>query len=338
MIRFQKNFSLKDYNTFGIDVRARYFFEFTELNDLTRFLTLQENRENEPVLILGGGSNLLFLNDFPGTVFHVNIPGIRLVNEDRNQVWIEAGAGVEWDELVEYSVFYGWGGIENLSLIPGKVGAAPVQNIGAYGVEVKDVIETVNGFDLKTMEDYSIPAHDCRFAYRDSIFKHELKNRFIVTGVVLRLEKFPEYKLGYGDLKRETERMGAVNVRTIRKAVIHIRESKLPDPKVNGNAGSFFKNPVVDAGLAEQLKSRFGTIPVYPSTDGKIKLAAGWLIEQCGWKGFRDGDAGVHEKQALVLVNYGNASGLQLFDLSEKIKRSVSEKFGVELEREVNVV
>ncbi|HAZ04327.1 MAG: UDP-N-acetylenolpyruvoylglucosamine reductase [Bacteroidetes bacterium GWF2_42_66] len=338
MIRFQKNFSLKSYNTFGIDACAKYFFEFTELNDLTEFLSLDTSPEDEPVLIMGGGSNLLFLNDFDGMIFHVNIPGIKLIDESRNQVWIEAGAGVNWDELVEYSVFYRWGGMENLSLIPGKVGAAPVQNIGAYGVEAKDLIETVNGFDLKTMSEYSISAHDCRFAYRDSIFKHELKNRFLVTSVVFRLEKFPEYKLDYGDLKNETEKLGAVNVRNIRRAVVGIRESKLPDPKVNGNAGSFFKNPVVDVALAEKLKSEFGTIPVYPSADGKVKLAAGWLIDRCGWKGFRDGDAGVHEKQALVLVNYGNATGRQIFDLSEKIKQSVLNKFGVELEREVNVI
>ena len=251
MIRFQKNFSLKSYNTFGIDACAKYFFEFTELNDLTEFLSLDTSPEDEPVLIMGGGSNLLFLNDFDGMIFHVNIPGIKLIDESRNQVWIEAGAGVNWDELVEYSVFYRWGGMENLSLIPGKVGAAPVQNIGAYGVEAKDLIETVNGFDLKTMSEYSISAHDCRFAYRDSIFKHELKNRFLVTSVVFRLEKFPEYKLDYGDLKNETEKLGAVNVRNIRRAVVGIRESKLPDPKVNGNAGSFFKNPVVDVALAE---------------------------------------------------------------------------------------
>ncbi len=338
MIHFQKNFSLKNYNTFGIEARAKYFFEFTELNDLTDFLSLDTTWEDEPVLMIGSGSNLLFLSDFDGIVLFCDIPGIKLIDESRNQVWIEAGAGVNWDELVEYSVFYGWGGMENLSLIPGKVGAVPVQNIGAYGVEAKDLIEMVNGFDLKTMTDYSIPVHDCQFAYRDSIFKHELKNRFLVTSVIFRLEKFPEYKLDYGDLKNETEKLGAVNVRNIRKAVVGVRESKLPDPKVNGNAGSFFKNPVVDAALSEKLKSEFGNIPVYPSADGKVKLAAGWLIDQCGWKGFRDGDAGVHEKQALVLVNYGNATGRQIFELSEKIKQSALDKFGVELEREVNVI
>ncbi len=338
MVRFQKDFSLKDYNTFGIDAHASYFFEFTELNDLVDFLKQDTILGNNPVLIMGGGSNLLFLNDYKGMVFQANIPGIKLINEDSNHVWLEAGAGVDWDELVEYSVFYGWGGMENLSLIPGKVGATPVQNIGAYGVEVKDLIETVNGFDLKTMTEYSIPGHDCRFAYRDSIFKHELKNRFVVTSVVFRLEKFPVYKLEYGNLKSEVEKRGRVNVRNIREALIDIRQSKLPDLKVTGNAGSFFKNPVVENQQAERLKMQFKSIPAYPASEGKIKLAAGWLIDQCGWKGWREGDAGVHEKQALVLVNYGNATGRQIFGLSEKIKQSVLEKFGVELEREVNVI
>ena len=338
MIRFKKNFSLKNHNTFGIEAHAKSFFEFTELNDLTDFLNMEPNWENEPVLILGGGSNLLFLNDYQGLVIHANVPGIKKVNEDQNQVWLEAGAGVNWDELVEYSVFYGWGGMENLSLIPGKVGATAVQNIGAYGVEVQNLIETVNGFDLKNMSEYSISAHDCQFAYRDSIFKQKLKNRFIVTSVVFKLDKFPEYNLGYGDLKKEAEKFGSINVRNIRKAVIGIRESKLPEPKILGNAGSFFKNPVVGNDTAGQLKLKYDHLPVYASTDGKSKLAAGWLIDQCGWKGYRDGDAGVHEKQALVLVNYGNATGRQIFGLSEKIKQSVFEKFGVELEREVNVI
>ncbi len=338
MVRLLKNFSLKSHTTFGIDARAGFFFEFTDLEDLTGFMNLDGEWKDSPVLILGGGSNLLFLNNFDGLVLHPNIPGIKIINEDNSHVWVEAGAGVNWDDLVGHAVFRGWGGMENLSLIPGKVGAAPVQNIGAYGVEAKDLIETVNGFDLKTMSDYSIPAHDCGFAYRDSIFKQKLKNRFVVTSVVFRLHKFPEYKLGYGDLKTETEKHGKVSVQNIRKAVIAIRESKLPDPKTTGNAGSFFKNPVIGLEAFENLKLKFGAFPHYPSGDGQIKLAAGWLIDQCGWKGYCDGDAGVHRQQALVLVNYGNATGREIFDLSEKIKQSVLEKFGVELEREVNII
>jgi len=338
MVRFQKKFRLKNYNTFGIDACAKFYFEFTEINDLTEFLNTNTFLKDEQILILGGGSNMLFLNDFDGLVLHANIPGIKLIGEDRNHVLLEAGAGVNWDELVDYAVFYGWGGIENLSLIPGKTGAVPVQNIGAYGVEAQSVVETVNGFDLKTMDEYSVSAADCSFAYRDSIFKQKLKNRFVVTSVVFRLNKFPEYRLDYGDLKNETEKLGAVNVKNIRKAVIAIRESKLPDPKITGNAGSFFKNPVVDNQVAEELKTRYSKLPVFSTPDGRSKLAAGWMIEQCGWKGFRDGDAGVHEKQALVLVNYGNATGRQIFSLSEKIRQSVFEKFGVELEREVNII
>lgn len=338
MIRFQENFSLKDYNTFGVDAKANYFFEFTEPEDLITFFNANNDWAEGNILILGGGSNLLFVQDFDGLVIHANVPGIKVVNEDRNNVWIEAGAGVTWDELIEYSVHFGWGGLENLSLIPGKVGAAPVQNIGAYGVEACDYISTVNGFDLKTMSEYTIAKNDCVFGYRDSIFKHQLKNRFIITSVVFRLDKFPDFKLNYGDLETEVEKLGGATLKNIRKAVIAIRESKLPDTKILGNAGSFFKNPVVDVATAEELKTKYANIPVYPASEGKTKLAAGWLIDQCGWKGFKDGDTGVHEKQALVIVNYGNASGQQIFNLSEKVKQSVFKKFKVELEREVKVV
>lgn len=291
-----------------------------------------------PILILGEGSNMLFVDNFPGLIINPNIPGINLVHEDRNNVWLEVGAGVNWDQLVEFTVFHHWGGIENLSLIPGKVGGSAVQNIGAYGMEIQNRIESVTGFDLETLTEYTIEASDCQYAYRDSIFKNQLKNRFIITSIVFKLDKFPEFILNYGDLKSEVEKLGEVNLRNIRKTVISIRESKLPDPAIYGNAGSFFKNPIVDAVQANQLLNEFPTMPHYPATGGKTKLAAGWLIEQCGWKGFRRGDAGVHEKQALVLVNYGNATGKEIYDLSEEIKQSVQEKFGVELEREVNVI
>jgi UDP-N-acetylmuramate dehydrogenase len=239
---------------------------------------------------------------------------------------------------VEYAVFNGWGGIENLSLIPGKVGAAAVQNIGAYGMEIQNLIESVTGFDLETRTEYTLEASECQYAYRDSIFKNQLKDRFIITRVVFKLDKFPDFILNYGDLKAETEKLGNISLRNIRKAVIGIRESKLPDPKVFGNAGSFFKNPVVESSLAEQLLAENPKMPHYPAQEGYTKLAAGWLIEQCGWKGFRRNDAGVHEKQALVLVNYGNATGKEIYDLSEEIRNSVQEKFSVELDREVNVI
>ena len=338
MIRAYSNFKLQKHHTFGTEAFAKYYFEFTETDDLKGFLAGNKEWKESRILILGEGSNLLFTGDFEGLVINPNIPGIKIVYEDRNNIWLEVGAGVAWDQLVEYAVFNQWGGIENLSLIPGKVGAAAVQNIGAYGMEIQNRIESVTGIDLETQTEYSIEAADCQFAYRDSIFKNLLKDRFIITSVVFKLDKFPEFILNYGDLKTETEKLGAVNLRNIRKAVIGIRESKLPDPEVYGNAGSFFKNPVIESRLAEQLLATYTNMPHYPAPEGKIKLAAGWLIEQCGWKGFRRGDAGVHEKQALVLINYGNATGKEIYDLSEEIKQSVLEKFGVELEREVNVI
>lgn len=338
MVRFEEDFSLKNYNTFRLDVKTRYFFDFTEEEDLPAFLSSFENWQNMKVLLLGGGSNLLFVNDFDGLVIHSNVPGIKLVNEDRNHVWLEVGAGEDWDEFVSFCVFKGFCGLENLSLIPGNVGAAPVQNIGAYGVEIRDYIESVKGFDLKTFEMYDIAANDCGFAYRDSIFKSKLKNRFVITSVVFKLDKFAEYRLNYGDLKTEVERRGGASLQNVRDAVIAIRQSKLPNPNELGNAGSFFKNPVVNIELAEKIKSEYSEVPVYPVNENESKLAAGWLIEQCGWKGYREGDVGVHSKQALVLVNYENATGKNIYELSEKIKEAVFGKFQVNLESEVNII
>jgi UDP-N-acetylmuramate dehydrogenase len=338
MIRVYSDFSLKKYHTFNTEAKAKYYFEYTEPEDLADFLMRNTDWPNWQRLIIGEGSNLLFLGDFDGLVINPNIPGIEVAHEDRNNMWLEVGAGVVWDNLVDFAVFNNWGGIENLSLIPGKVGAAAVQNIGAYGIEIQHRIESVSGFDLETLSEYTIDAKNCEYAYRDSIFKNRLKDRFVITSVVFKLDKFPEFILNYGDLKAETEKLGNINLRNVRKAVISIRESKLPDPKVFGNAGSFFKNPIVESSLAEQLLAENPKMPHYPASEGKTKLAAGWLIEQCGWKGFRRGDAGVHEKQALVLVNYENATGKEIFDLSEEICQSVQNKFGVELEREVNII
>jgi UDP-N-acetylmuramate dehydrogenase len=335
MIRSYSNYPLRKLHTFGTEASTKYYFEFTETEDLEGFLATNKDWPNQQLLIIGSGSNLLFVNDFPGLIINPNIPGIKIVHEDRNNIWLEVGAGVVWDELVEYAVFNRWGGIENLSLIPGKVGAAAVQNIGAYGMEIQNQIETVTGFNLETLTENILESTDCQFAYRDSIFKNELKNSFIISSVVFKLDKFPEYILNYGDLKSETEKLGSINLRNIRKAVIGIRESKLPDPKIFGNAGSFFKNPVIEEVQATQLLNIYPNMPHYSAPENRMKLAAGWLIEQCGWKGFRRGDAGVHEKQALVLVNYGNATGMEIFELSEEIRQSVQDKFGVELEREV---
>lgn len=292
-----------------------------------------------PVLILGGGSNLLFVSDFDGLVLYPNIPGILPEKEDASHVWVRAGAGVEWDDLVEFTVGKGWGGIENLSLIPGKVGAAPVQNIGAYGQEAADTIVSVSGIDLRNGNEWEINASDCRFAYRNSIFKQELKGKFLVTSVLFKLGKFPQLNLSYEGVARMLDGISEPTVSDVRNVIVDIRRSKLPDPAVIGNAGSFFKNPVVESDLASRLSESHPSMPQYAVGDvGKVKLSAGWLIDQCGWKGATRGGAGVHEKHALVLVNRGEGTGKEIYDLSEEIRQSVRLRFGVDLEREVLVI
>ena len=338
MIRFLDNYSLKSHNTFGVEATTRYYFEFTETGDLETFVQSNETWKDLPLFVLGGGSNVLFQRNFGGLVLHPNIPGIFKVKEDRQNIWFEVGAGEIWDDFVKYCVDYGVGGVENLSLIPGSVGAAPVQNIGAYGQEVSNVIELVKGYDLQQKIPVDFPADACGFGYRDSMFKRELKNRFVITSVVFRLEKFPEYNLKYGQVEEKVKEFGNVNLQNIRRAVIEIRSSKLPDMNELGNAGSFFKNPVVKTETADKIRTQFPDVPVYPVNEEKVKLAAGWLIEKAGWKGRREGNVGVHEKQALVLVNYGNATGKEIYDCSVKIMNSVKEKFEIELEREVNCV
>ncbi|MBN1768342.1 MAG: UDP-N-acetylmuramate dehydrogenase [Prolixibacteraceae bacterium] len=337
MIRLLENYNLAAYNTFGIAAKTKSFFEFTEADELVYFL--QEHSLPEHFFILGGGSNLLLKNDFEGLVIYPNVPGVGEIDEDRNHIYIEAGAGVEWDELVRLSVVYQLGGLENLSLIPGKVGAAPVQNVGAYGAEAKDKIHLVRAVELATGQKVEFSNHECQFGYRNSIFKNELKNKVVITSVVFKLDKFPEFNLAYGSLNDEVAKNGEVALQNVRDAVIRIRQSKLPDPLEIGNAGSFFKNPVVPDELAANLKSKYPDMPSYPSGfDGETKLAAGWLIEQCGWKGFREGHVGVHKDQALVLVNYGGASGAELVALADKIQQSVYKKFAVKLQPEVNIV
>ena len=338
MVRFFENYSLKAYNTFGVDATAKYFFEFTEVEDLLSFAESDQLKKDVPLLVLGGGSNLLFVNDFDGLVIHPNIPGLLHLKEDRSYIWLETGGGEPWDDFVQYCVNFGYGGVENLSLIPGTVGAAPVQNIGAYGQEVSNVIDLVRGYDLDRKEVVEFSAGECEFAYRNSIFKRNLKNRVIITSVVFRLDKYPEYILNYGNLEEKVNSFGDKNLHNIRKAIIDIRSSKLPDVTELGSAGSFFKNPVIDEDKAEGIRSSFPDIPVFPAENGKMKIAAGWMIEKAGWKGYTENNAGVHDKQALVIVNFGNASGKDIFDLSEKIRNSVLEKFGVDLEREVNCI
>lgn len=335
----KKHVSLKPYNTFGIDVQAEFFARCTSVDDFREALSFAHKRGTNP-LILGGGSNILFTRDVAGTVLHNELQGIQIVKETADHVYVNAGGGENWHALVMYCVERNWGGVENLSLIPGSAGAGPMQNIGAYGVELKDVFYQLQALDRHTGELVEFNKEECRFDYRSSIFKTEQKDRFIILNVTLKLNKNPIFQISYGAIEQELEKTGdpELSVRAVSDAVIRIRRSKLPDPVEIGNAGSFFKNPSVSNDLFENLKARFPEIPGYPSTErGKVKVAAGWLIEKCGWKGFRKGDYGVHKHQALVLVNYGGARGNDIYSLSTEILHSVKENFGIELEREVNI-
>jgi UDP-N-acetylmuramate dehydrogenase len=332
-----ENISLRKYNTFGINIKADRMITFKMEENATRFFRQQNGQEGN-FLIVGGGSNILFTDDFHGTIIHPDLEGINVEEKKNDYVIVSCGAGVVWDKLVELTVNYGFGGLENLSLIPGLVGATPIQNIGAYGKEVRDTIEKVRAVSLLDGSIREFTNAECRFGYRDSVFKNELKGKYFITKVYYRLSTKPQLTLEYGSLKEEAGKLGATSLLNVREIVINTRRSKLPDPAQIGNAGSFFKNPVVNDSFADSLKSEYPGLPVFRDHLGCTKLAAGWLIEQCGWKGKRVGDAGVHDKQALVIVNHGNAKGREIFDLSEQIKRSVLEKFGITLDREVEVV
>lgn len=334
----KENYSLKEYNTFGIDVRCSCFVKADREDELLEFVK-KYDWDPLDVLILGGGSNFLFTEDFDGTVFYPAMRGIEIVNEDESSVFVRVGAGEEWDDFVAWAVEHGYGGVENLSLIPGHVGAAPVQNVGAYGMEAADTIYKLEAISLEDARIVKIDAEDCQFSYRDSIFKRECKNRYVITSVTFRLSKVPEFRLDYGNVKSELERLGGgVSLCQIRQAIINIRNEKLPDVRVLPNAGSFFKNPVIDNILAERILQHYPEIPVYTVDEGHYKLAAGWMIEQCGWKGMTLGRAGVHDKQALVLVNRGGADGTEISRLANEIKKSVFMKFGVWIEPEVYVL
>ncbi len=336
-MNIRHNISLKPYNTFGIDVSAKTFAEFSTVDEL--FALLENKPEKDPLLMLGGGSNVLFTKPFDGWVLRNGIPGIKLVKEDDHFVWVQAGAGENWHQLVLYCIKKGWAGVENLSLIPGCVGASPMQNIGAYGVEIKDVFDHLEAWNIADKTMVVFHAADCQFGYRESVFKRALKNQFIITGVTFKLHKKPIYKTSYGAIQQELEAMGVqdLSIKAISDAVIRIRQSKLPDPALKGNAGSFFKNPEIDTTQYMELKYQYPELPGYPTTMGRTKVPAGWLIEKAGWKGYRNGETGVHPKQALVLVNYGQATGQQIFDLSEKILQSIQNQFAIKLEREVNI-
>lgn len=339
----QENISLKTFNTFGIDVTTKYFASFDSVDQLHELLEFNQRstaNDQRSTLILGGGSNILFTKDFDGLVLKNELVGIKEIKEDAHHVYVQAGAGVNWHHFVLHCIHNGWAGVENLSLIPGNVGASPMQNIGAYGVEIKDVFFSLEAFHIPDKKIVHFTLNDCEFGYRESVFKRKFKNEFVITAVTYRLNKIPEYNTSYGAIEQELERMGVkqLSIQAISQAVINIRSSKLPDPAVIGNAGSFFKNPEIQNSKFKNLKQQYPGIVGYDLPSGNVKLAAGWLIEQCGWKGYRKGDAGCHEKQALVLVNYGNAKGSEIYGLSEEILQSVKEKFGVGLEREVNIV
>ena len=332
----EQKYSLLSHNTFGIDVSAACFLEYASVDELRGLIG--SGRVTSPYLHIGGGSNLLFTKDYEGTILHSRIGGVEIVAETDDDIVVRVGAGVVWDDFVDYCVQRHWYGVENLSLIPGHVGATPVQNIGAYGTEAGECIDRVEAVDIVKGERVTIDAETCRFSYRDSIFKHEWKNRFLVTYVTFRLAKHPEFRLHYGSVKDEVNRLGELSLKTIRQAIIRIREAKLPDVKVLPNAGSFFKNPMVERVIADTLQEKYPALPVYPVDDDHVKLAAGWLIETAGWKGKVVGHAGVHDKQALVLVNTGGATGIEIAHLANEIKKSVFLQFGVWLEPEVNVI
>ncbi|MBP9151818.1 MAG: UDP-N-acetylmuramate dehydrogenase [Flavobacteriales bacterium] len=333
----EQNVSLKPYNTFGLDAQAKLMARVNSVPALQEVLADGKLKKEER-FILGGGSNLLLTKDIDGLVIKNEIAGIEVVNETSEHFLVKSGAGVVWHELVMHCITNGYAGIENLSLIPGNMGAAPMQNIGAYGVELKDVFHSLEAVEMTTGNVESFSASDCEFGYRESVFKRKLKGQFIISSVTLKLNKQPNFNTSYGAIEEELQRLGisSPSIKTVSQAVINIRQSKLPDPKVLGNSGSFFKNPVVPTSQYEELKAKHPAIPGYPAGD-ETKLAAGWLIEQCGWKGKVVGNTGSHAKQALVLVNYGNATGVEIFKLSEQIMSSVYEAFGVRLEREVNV-
>lgn len=336
-MKILKNHSLRPYNTFGVEARAAHFAEVFDAKSLVEVL----EAKIAPLFVLGGGSNILLTRNLPGIVIHNAIRGIEVEQETDEQVVVAAGGGTNWHDLVDWSLQQGLGGIENLSLIPGTVGAAPIQNIGAYGAELKDVFEKLEAYSIEDGGRVLFDAKACQFGYRDSFFKREGRGRFFITRVWLRLSKHPRLNLGYGNVQETLREMGIVtpSVCDVSKAIIRIRQSKLPNPAQLGNAGSFFKNPTIDQAHFQLLKKSWPDLPGYPQDEGAtlVKVPAGWLIEKAGWKGRRIGDAGCHHQQALVLVNYGKATGQDILHLASLIKEDVENKFGIRLEEEVNI-
>lgn len=337
-MNIQENISLKTFTTFGIDKKAKFFTVASSLEELVAALTKAKEMQL-PVLVLGGGSNMLLTKDFEGLVIKLEIKGIHLIHENEDQLLVEVGAGEIWHDLVLHCIQQDWAGLENLSLIPGTVGASPMQNIGAYGVEIKDVFHSLTALHRDTLTLTTFDAPACKFGYRESVFKNELKDQYVITSVTFSLSKTPHFRLDYGAIQDVLLEKGVQQptLKAVSDAVIHIRESKLPNPKEIGNAGSFFKNPSIPSTQYGALKAQYPSLPGYPSTEG-VKVPAGWLIEQAGWKGKRFGEVGVHAKQALVLVNYGAGTGEEIKSLSEQIQASILEKFGIALLAEVNFI
>ena len=335
MIREFHQISLRGRNSFGVDQRAARLVEFETAEDLRTFFAAGIPGR---WTVLAGGNNILFTEDYDGVLLTPVARQIALLSDDGDEVRLRVEAGVEWDDLVEWAVERGLWGIENLSLIPGKAGSAPVQNIGAYGCEAKDAIRRVEMYCVETGNLLTLDAAHCGFGYRESVFKHDLKGRVIITAIEIRLSHTPRPKLGYGDVEREVEARGGATLRNIREAICSIRRAKLPDPAVLGNAGSFFKNPVVGAAAAERLLAEYPDMPHYPAPEGRVKLAAGWLIDRAGMKGRRKGAVGVHERQALVLVNHGGATGGEVIAFAHEVQERVREKFGIEIDTEVNIL
>ncbi len=334
----QENFSLKNYNTFHFDVKTKYFVAPKTQEQLTEIIN-DRLVDKKDILVLGGGSNILFTKDYDGLIIKPIFDKINIIESNDHKVWVEVGAGVVWDDFVNWAVSNNYYGIENLSLIPGNVGACPVQNIGAYGIEVKDVITHVNGIFIDSGNPFSLKNKDCDFSYRNSIFKNDYKGNFIITSVCFELNKDENYHLKYGDVNAKVEELGGVNLKNIRKAIIEIRESKLPDHNLFGNVGSFFKNPIVDKEIADNILESYPEASVYSVSETQSKVAAGWMIDQCNWKGKSIGNAAVHDKQALVLINKtGIATGEEVLNLAKEVEDSVYQKFGIHIEKEVNVI
>ncbi len=338
-MRISRHVSLKNLNTFGIEVEAKAFATFINGTDLEEIFA-DESVNQLPHMILGGGSNLLFTKNYEGLILKNNVRGFACIGEDDNHYYVKAGAGENWHQFVLQCIEKNYAGLENLSLIPGNVGASPMQNIGAYGIEIKDIFESLEAYDLSNGKIVHFSAETCEFGYRESVFKRKFKNQFIILSVTFKLFKNPQINVSYGAIENELNQLGIKNpgIADVSQAVINIRNSKLPNPAVLGNAGSFFKNPVVSRDVLEKILSEYPDAPHYPAAGNEVKLAAGWLIEKAGWKGKRVGNCGMHEKQALVLVNYGGATGGEIYDLSTMVLESIKSQFGVELEREVNII